>query len=249
MPIHEAEALVLRQYSFSEADRIIVFLTREFGMVRGVAQGAKRPKSALGATLEPMNHIRLQFYLREGAELSRVRHCELIHSYLGRSPTLEQVYVYAYLAELAQEFSDEHHANDRFFRLMIAALTAGEKLGAGPALARYVELWTLKLNGLLPDYERCAICGKPVLDSGFFAWIETGEGRCDACGGSGGIRIPAPAAAILKSVLATGPEQFSSRALGANEGKVLERLTGKLLQFHLEKRLKSYALMKEMLRS
>jgi DNA repair protein RecO (recombination protein O) len=248
MPIHEAEALVLRHYSFAEADRIVVLLTREFGKLRGVAQGVKKPKSALGAALEPLNHIRIQFYMREGAELSRIRHCELIHPYLSRNPTLEQVYLFGYMAELAQEFSDEHHANDPFFRLMIAALKAGEKAGASAALARYVELWALKLSGLLPDYTSCANCGRELAGSGFHAWIEAGEGRCPDCSASSGIRVPAPAAAVLQSALSVGPEQFAGNVLGENEGAALERLTERLLQYHLEKRLKSYPAMKELLK-
>ncbi len=249
MPIHDAEALVLRQYSFSEADRIVVLLTREFGKVRGVAQGVKKPKSALGAVLEPLNHIRMRFYLREGAELCRIRQCELIHSFLGRSPTLEQIYVYAYLAELAQEFVEENQANEHFFRLMIAALAAGEKTGAGAALVRYVELWALKLNGLLPNYDCCSHCGRSVADSGFHAWIESGEGRCPECCGAAGIRVPAAAAAQLRAALAMAPGQFAARVLAGAELRALERLTEKLLEFHLEKRLKSYVLMKELLKA
>ncbi len=247
MPIHDAEALVLRQYSFSEADRIVVLLTREFGKVRGVAQGVKKPKSMLGAALEPLNHIRVRFYLREGAELCRIRQCELVHSFLGRSPTLEQLYVYTYLAELAQEFVEENQANESFFRLMIAALAAGQKAGAGHALVRYVELWALKLNGLLPNYDRCSSCGRSVADSGFHAWIESGEGRCPECSGSVGIRIPADAAAQLRAALALPPDRFAAGEPAKADLRALERLTEKLLEYHLEKRLKSYTLMKRLL--
>ena len=42
MPIHEAEAIVLRQYSLSDSDRIIVFITREYGKVRAAAKGVKK---------------------------------------------------------------------------------------------------------------------------------------------------------------------------------------------------------------
>ncbi len=247
MPLHDAEALVLRQYSFAEADRIVVFLTREFGKLRGVAQGVKKPRSALGATLEPLNHIRLQFYLREGAELSRIRHCELIHSFLGKGPTLEQVYAYGYFAELAQEFVGDNQANDPFFRLMIAALAAGEKRGASQALVRYVEVWSLRLSGLLPDYERCSGCGRSIRGEGFSARVESGEVTCDNCAGSGEIRVTAAASSVLRSALAMPPEQFAAQPLGEGEGRVVERLTQRLIEYHLEKRLKSYALLKQLL--
>src|SRR5688572_7772134 len=111
MPILESEAVVLRQYSLAEADRIVVFFTREFGKMRAVAQGAKRTKSRLGGCLEPLNHINLSFYLKEGADLARIRQCETIHSYLGKQPTLEQVYAFTYMAELVQEVVQDNNPN------------------------------------------------------------------------------------------------------------------------------------------
>ena len=36
MPLYTAEALVLRTYKIGEADRIVVFLTRDRGKKRGV---------------------------------------------------------------------------------------------------------------------------------------------------------------------------------------------------------------------
>ena len=45
MPVYTTEALVLRTYKLGEADRIVVFLTRDRGKKRGVAKGARRPKS------------------------------------------------------------------------------------------------------------------------------------------------------------------------------------------------------------
>src|SRR5262245_19461808 len=124
---HESEAVVLRQYPLSEADRIVVFFTREYGKVRAVAQGAKRLKSRMGGCLEPLNHIHLRFYLKEGGDLARVRQCETIYSYLGRSTTLDRVYAFSYLAELVQELSQDHYPNHHLFRLFLSVLKAGSE--------------------------------------------------------------------------------------------------------------------------
>src|SRR5262249_7263136 len=152
MLTHESEAVVLRQYPLSEADRIVVFFTREYGKVRAVAQGAKRLKSRMGGCLEPLNHIYLGFYLKEGGDLGRVRQCETIYAYLGRSPSLDRVYAFSYLAELVQELSQENYPNQHLFRLLLSVLEAASKAGTGESLIRYFELWALRLNGLLPDY-------------------------------------------------------------------------------------------------
>ena len=54
MPLHTAEALVLRTYKMGEADRIVVFLTADRGMKRGVAEHARRPRSRFRGALEPL---------------------------------------------------------------------------------------------------------------------------------------------------------------------------------------------------
>jgi hypothetical protein len=48
MPLHESEAIVLQSYPLGEADRLVSFLSRTIGRVRGVASGARRTKSRFG---------------------------------------------------------------------------------------------------------------------------------------------------------------------------------------------------------
>jgi DNA repair protein RecO (recombination protein O) len=248
MPIHEAEAIVLRQYSLSEADRIVVFLTREYGTLRGVARGAKKPRSRMGACLEPLTHVRLQFYAKEGAELSRIWNCEILHSYLSKKPTLDRMFAFSYLAELTLEMAPENNPNPLLFRLFLAVLDAGERQGIHDWLLRYFEIWALKLNGWLPNYDYCSSCGKCVKNDGFYAWLEDGQGRCHNCAEDRGIRINSEAAQLLHRILEYSPMQIASDAPAANMGGNLERLTQKLIEWHLEKRLKSYLTMKQLQR-
>lgn len=245
MPILEAEAVVLRRYSLSEADRIVVLATREFGGVRVFAQGVKKPKSRMAGCLEPLNHIRARFFLREGAELWRLRQCETLHSFLGRNPSLPQLYGFSYIAELTQEFLDEHNANPPLFRLLIATLEAGERLGCSEALVRYFELWLLRLNGLLPDYSSCSRCGGCVTDTGFYASVEAGQGLCAACSGGKGTRIRSAAAAVLSELPRLTPAQFGSRELPGPAAQDLEQLARRLLEWSLEKPLRSYPALRQ----
>jgi DNA repair protein RecO (recombination protein O) len=242
---HESEAVVLRQYPLSEADRIVVFFTREYGKIRAVAQGAKRLKSRMGGCLEPLNHIHLRFYLKEGGDLARVRQCEIIHSYLGRSPSLERVYAFSYLAELVHELSQENYPNQLLFRLFLSVLEAGSKVGPGEGLIRYFELWSLRLNGLLPDYEYCSSCGRGVRDEGFFALLEAGQVRCSPCARGSGLHIRSAAAQLLHRMSKLSPEQFAALPWEAPSGRDLERLTQGLLELHIEKKLKSYPLLRQ----
>jgi DNA repair protein RecO (recombination protein O) len=249
MPVHESEAIVLRQYSLGDSDRIVVFIAREFGKIRAVAQGAKKPKNRLSGRLEPLNHIQLEFYAREGRDLSQVRQVELIHSYLGKNPSLQQVYAYSYFAEIVNEIVQDNQPNIPLFRLILASLEAGEKALPNPSLVRYFEIWCLKLSGLLPNYAYCSNCGKCVKDEGFFAQLDAGQVRCQACAQGHGLKIGAPAASALQLMTKVSPGSFASQPLAEEAANDLEHMTQRLLEMHLEKQLKSYRILKEALHS
>jgi DNA repair protein RecO (recombination protein O) len=247
MPIHEAEAIVIRQYPLADSDRIVVFVTQEFGKIRAVAKGVKKPQSRLAGRLEPLNHIRLEFYSRESRELGQIREAELIHSYLGKNPSLNQIYAFSYFAELANELVQDNQPNYALFRLLLASLEAGKSPSAIRPIVRYFEIWCLKLSGLLSNYAYCSNCGKCVKDDGFFAWLKDGHARCYTCAQGQGLQVRAAAAAALQAMMKLPPGQFGSLPLEADADLELERLAQGLLGLHLEKQLKSYRILREAL--
>jgi DNA repair protein RecO len=168
---------------------------------------------------------------------------------LGFHPSLEQIYAYSYFAEIVNEIVQDNQANYPLFRLILGAMEAGSKNGVTSALVRYFEIWCLKLSGLFPNYAYCSNCGKCVKDDGFFAWIEIGQARCSACAQERGMRIGAPAAAALTLMARISPEQFVASPLSSDAAREIEQLSQRLLALHLEKKLKSYRILKEALQS
>ena len=82
MPLKESEAIVLRTFPLGEGDRLVSFLDRQSGRVRGVARGARLTKSRFGSTLEMLAYIRIWYFERETRELVRINQCELIESFM-----------------------------------------------------------------------------------------------------------------------------------------------------------------------
>jgi DNA repair protein RecO len=186
-----------------------------------------------------LNQIHVEFYAREGSELGRISRCEVIHSWLGSNPTPERMILFSYLGEIVNELVDDNNPNHLLYRLFISVLKASGAAPPSEALVRYFEFWCLKLSGLMPNYDYCSTCSKCVKDFEFYAWVEAGQGRCADCAGKKGIHIRPDASKILRSIWELSPEQFASRPLTAVPGGDLERLSRKLLEWHLEKQLKS----------
>jgi DNA repair protein RecO (recombination protein O) len=166
MPLVETESLVLKSYNLAEADRIVVLLTRDHGLVRGVAKGAKRLKSKFGSGLEPFSFAHVTYLQKENIELVTLQKVELLRSNFAAAGDPDFLNKFSYLADLLTSFMPPHDPNEMIFRMAKACI---EKAVADPsslsATGVYFELWLLRLAGFLPDWSRCADCRRELDDA------------------------------------------------------------------------------------
>ena len=163
MALFETESLVLKSYSLAEADKIVVFLTQDYGMVRGVAKGAKRLKSRFGGALEPFSIVDLTFFQKEERELVSIRQLELKKSFFESVSDPQFLQKFAYLGELLIEFAPPHEPNERLYRMARVCLeTAAENPQSLEAVALYFEIWLLRLAGYLPVWDKCNDCRREL---------------------------------------------------------------------------------------
>ncbi len=244
MPVYIAEALILRTYKLKEADRIVVFLTRDRGKKRGVAKGARRPRSRYMGALEPLTRGEVAYFEREQRDLVQLNSMDPVCSPL-RSQNGEALGHVGYFAELIDEWSPEGHADERMFRLgasLIDAIAAGAPIDR---LARYFEYWLLRLQGVYPPLA-CAECGATVR-AGAVMPPRSDSLICRRCApAGGGTDISAGALRFLAAAGTTGPEQLAAVELSVAESRELETAHRRLLNLHLEKELKSARVLREM---
>ncbi len=213
MSIYQSDALTLRTYPYGEGHKIAVFLTRKHGIVRGAAHGAQSGKSRFGSALEPLTHLRLTFRQRENQDLATIQSCEIIRPFAAFGLNLEQSLHLSYFAELLSEFGQEMERDERVFRLALAVLDACQRVPV-VGLARYLELWLLQLEGILPALDRL---------------------------------LPQESASKTREMMKRPPAKLSGEEWQDQELKSLGRLTNRLIESHLEKRLKTRKMLEEML--
>ena len=73
---------MVRTYEFGEADRVVVLLTRNHGLVRGVAKGVRKVKSRFGSRLQPFVDVDVQVY--PGRGLSTITGADTVTYYGAR---------------------------------------------------------------------------------------------------------------------------------------------------------------------
>jgi DNA repair protein RecO (recombination protein O) len=149
MPLYTAEALVLRTYKLGEADRIVVFLTRDRGKKRGVAPNARKSRKRFGAALEPLTEVRISYFEKERRELVGLNYAEPVRSPLSAASPEALGYSH-YFAELIDEWAADADVDEKLYRLGTSALEALLSGAPVEALARYFECWLLRLQGVYP---------------------------------------------------------------------------------------------------
>ncbi len=166
---YKATGINLKSIPLGESDRILTILTRECGLIRAVAPGARKPKSKLGgrAGLFVVNEL----VLTQGRSLDRITQADTLESYPGLSKDLGKLTAGQYLAELAlcQALSD--HPQEELFSLLSEHLSRIEGFiitGDRPSTTQVLPLLTqgiyhlLALGGIAPQVHACCLTQRPL---------------------------------------------------------------------------------------
>ncbi len=256
MPLHDSEAIVLRTYPLGDADRLVSVLTRTDGRLRGVAQGARRPKSRFGAALEPLTYLRLWFYQTETRDLVRIRQCEILESFLDVHSDYRSSLVMSLAAEITDAVIPEREPQDAAFRLLLHVVRGLRQTHQASLALGYFLVWTIRLAGWLPDLDRCSSCGRPVIPGPPFAassvspepmyWSLSQPGLCcSQCRRPGMHELTADTLAAARRMLSAPLYQLASDANSPRVSPEFEAYFLDMIEHHIERRLASRRLYEE----
>ncbi len=225
MPAEESTAaIVLRARDYSESDRIVTLLTREFGKLSGIAKGAKASRRRFERKLEPFSHVNLFFRRRPHGQLVFITRAEP-----GDSPPpvleddLAKIALGSYMLELADALtSEEAEAADAYDVLGRALATLGR--GAVTlAMRQSFELNLLRTAGFGLEFAHCRICGLPETAQGGAVYFVVARGgvvcaRCRPQAPEGAVRLAAANAVALAALAAAPIEQATTLAPAGSDG-------------------------------
>jgi DNA repair protein RecO (recombination protein O) len=229
---------VLRTIKLGETDRIVTLLTQGHGKVRAVAKGVRKPGSRFGARLEPTSHVALQCY--RGRELDVVTQVETIHANRALREHYGCLTHAVSMLEATDQVAQEREPNPPLYRMLVGALrTLADTPNPLVSAAFFWKL--LSLEGFHPLLDACARCGD---DAGPFTTFDLDEGGvlCAACGRFTGRRIDADTLRMVRRILG-GELRGALAELPGPITVATERLALTSLEHHLERRLRSAALL------
>ena len=176
-----ASALVVRHSDWGEADRLLTLYTREQGMVRALAKGARKITSRKAGHLQPFTYITVQ--LARGRDLLIITQVETVNAFLPLHDDLVKTGYAAYEVELLFRFSyEEEGGNPTLFKLLVETLEHIEKEDDAWLSVRYYEMRLLDSVGFRPQLFECANCGREILPEDQYFSFKAGGVICPRCG-------------------------------------------------------------------
>jgi DNA repair protein RecO (recombination protein O) len=239
MSLYRDTGVVLRVHKLGEADRIVTLITRKHGKVRAVAKGVRRTKSRFGARLEPFGHVDVQFYT--GRSLDIITQVETVDPFgIGIVGDYPRYTAGCAVLETADRMAVEEGEPAMRLYLLVAgalrALAAGER---DPSLVLDAFLLrAMAYAGWAPAVAECARCAEPGPHQAFS--VPAGGSVCARCKPAGSSRPAAETLALLEALL--HGEWPLAESTGQSARREASGLVAALLQWHLERQLRSLPL-------
>lgn len=212
MATYTTTGITLKQHALGEYDKILVLFTREHGLKRVVAKGARRAKSKLGGKSEPL--YRATWFLATGKHMDVVAQCETEHAHRSLRTDLDRLLHGMYLAELIEAFLEEGEAHPELFDLFSACLLAMEVAESPELITAWFELAFLHGLGYELELSACVQCGEGLGVEGCGFSGEGGGALCDGCYAiSGGMRLHAKGLTLLQRLSAVDLKELLGHAM------------------------------------
>ena len=236
---YRTEAIVLRRSNFGEADRLLTLFSRDFGKIRAIAKGARKPQARKAGHVELF--MRTDFLVAKGKSIDIITQAELVEPYAQLRKDLVRTTYAAYAAELIDSLSAEADRDLNKYNLLANALGWMDYLEDLLLVARYYEMRLLSFSGLQPQLFRCLHCGRQIEEEDQFFSSELGGLLDPSCRSADPNAKPISAVAVkvLRYLQTRDWETVRVLHLKRPLQAELESLMHTYLRYHLERNLKS----------
>lgn len=173
------EALVIREMNVGENDRLVTLFSKEHGIIKAFASGAKGIKSKKGAATSLLTYGSFAIKNKNGS--LRIYEATPIAIFFGAGSDIEVLTLSQYFCELANCFAVNGVNNGELLRLILNSLHfLTVKKRFPPLIKAITELRALSISGYAPNLVACDNCGRFEDDIMYFS-LDDGVLICGDC--------------------------------------------------------------------
>ncbi len=185
MPSIVDQAICIRAWDWSETSQTSLLFSREHGMVRALAKGSRRPRSAFSGGLEPLTRGEMVAILKPSAELANLTEWDVQEFFPAIRRDLGSFHAAMYLADLVQHGVTDRDPHPVLYDALCDALRG---LGQGASVRALVLRfqWSVLVEvGYRPELARDVERAAPLDPARTYAFVPSlgGLTRDDASGG------------------------------------------------------------------
>ena len=149
------KGLIIRENNVGDYDRAVTILTKDHGIIRAFANGARRIKSRKMSSTGLLCYS--DFSITSVRDTYRIDEASPIDIFFGLRSDFEALMLAEYFCELCQNFVEEEHSTSDYLRLILNSLAFLENKKRPARLIKAVtELRLLTLAGYMPDLSGCS---------------------------------------------------------------------------------------------
>ena len=160
---YHATGINLKGMPLGENDRLLTILTKEHGLIRAVAGGARKHRSAMAGRsgLFVVNDLQISV----GRNMDRIKNAEVLQSFIGLGRTLAKLTAAQYLSELALMQALSAQPQEALFLVLVEHLNRIQNAQNKNVLAylNHGIYHLLAIAGFAPQIYNCCINQSPVI--------------------------------------------------------------------------------------
>ena len=173
------EGLVIKEMNVGESDRLVTLFTRDYGILKAFAPGAKSIKSKKGAATSLLTYSNITLVKKK--ESFRITEATQIALFFSLGSDIETLALSQYFCELAYKFGETGNPNTEMLRLFLNSLHfLNKEKQYGPLIKAITELRLCVLSGYSPNLVACDECGA-FEDEIMYFCFENGSLCCSKC--------------------------------------------------------------------
>ena len=239
MSITKTDALVLKSIKFGDTSRIATLYTKNYGKIKVIAKGIRKPKSRLAGALQTFSHLQIVFYKKQTTEIYLLSQSEIIHSYQSLTRDLDRYVFASAVLELLDRLIAGEEPNPQLFQLTLEILSFME-ICAQRSLEKSFWSYALKLANILgykPKLDRCVSCGRLVLEKYILFSPEKGGIVCKQCARSDQayLRLSKESVVSALKLLSIKTEDLDAYHIPKEHLKQISNMILNLLDYHAGK--------------